>query len=210
LIEDASHVLKMAFREEDDVIVLLDGSHESSVVGAQHAAPQLDTQPHAFLAREFSSSEYSETIGGIVAGEPPAIDLAAEKRLQACLVALAAEGAIQSAHDVSEGGLAVAVAESCFASNGFSTLISLENKIPVEAALFGECGARAVVSVRPTSLARVLEIARQYGVGAREIGEVTRGNTFRIEYNGRSVVDSSVETLRDAWANSLERYVTQS
>jgi phosphoribosylformylglycinamidine synthase subunit PurL len=212
LMEDASRVLKIAFREEGDVIVLLDGAHVSYVVGAQpfeaqrkHAAPQLGTQPSAFLAREFSSSEYSKIIGGIVAGEPPAIDLAAEKRLTECLVALAVEGAVQSAHDISDGGLAVAIAESCFASNGFSAVISLEDKIPAEAALFGERGARAVVSVKRTSLARVLDTARQYAVGAREIGEVTRGSTFRIQYNGRAVIDSSIHSLRDIWANSLER-----
>jgi phosphoribosylformylglycinamidine synthase subunit PurL len=212
LMEDASRVLKIAFREEGDVIVLLDGAHVSYVVGAQpfeaqrkHAAPQLGTQPSAFLAREFSSSEYSKIIGGIVAGEPPAIDLAAEKRLTECLVALAVEGAVQSAHDISDGGLAVAIAESCFASNGFSAVISLEDKIPAEAALFGERGAHAVVSVKRTSLARVLDTARQYAVGAREIGEVTRGSTFRIQYNGRAVIDSSIHSLRDIWANSLER-----
>jgi phosphoribosylformylglycinamidine synthase II len=205
VIEDASHVLKMAFREEGDVIVLLDGAYVSSVVGAQHAAPQLGTQPSAFLAREFSSSEYSKSIAGIVSGEPPAIDLAAEKRLQDCLIALAAEGTVQSAHDISDGGLAVTLAESCFASNGFSALISLEDKIPVEAALFGERGARAVVSVKPTSLARVLDTARQYGVEAQEIGKVIHDNAFRIQYSGRAVINSSIEPLRDAWFHSLER-----
>jgi phosphoribosylformylglycinamidine (FGAM) synthase-like enzyme len=82
--------------------------------------------------------------------------------------------------------------------------VVLDEEEPVEAALFGERGARAVVSVRPTSLARVLDTARQYSVGAREIGKVTRGRTFRIEYNGRSVIDSPVETLRDTWAYSLQ------
>jgi len=202
VIEDASHVLKMAFREEGDVILLLDGS--TSVVESQHAAT-LQGNKSSALAQQFSSSEYSKIIGGIVAGEPPAIDLAAEKRLQDCLVALAAAGAVQSAHDISDGGLAVAVAESCFASNDFSALISLEDKIPAEAALFGERGARAIVSVKPTSLARVRDIARQYAVGAREIGEVTRGSTFRIQYNGRAVIDSFIHSLRDIWSHSLER-----
>jgi len=216
VIEDASHVLKMAFREEGDVIVLLDGS--TSVVGAQpfeaqdkHAAPLQGNQSSA-LAQEFSSSEYSKTIGGIVAGEPPVIDLAAEKRLQDCLIALAAEGAVQSAHDISDGGVAVTLAESCFAPVGarhavpvLGTDVKLDEEGPVEAVVFGERGARAVVSVKRTSLARVLDTARQYAVGAREIGKVTPGSIFRIEYNGRAVIDSSVETLRDAWAHSLER-----
>ncbi len=74
---------------------------------------------------EFSSSEYAKTIQGIVAGVPPAIDLAAEKRLIECLVSLASAGLILSAHDVSDGGLAVTIAESCFASDGLSADVNL-------------------------------------------------------------------------------------
>ncbi|MGC2232506.1 MAG: AIR synthase-related protein, partial [Candidatus Acidiferrum sp.] len=168
-------------------------------------------------AREFSSSEYSKTIAGIVAGEPPAIDLAAEKRLIDCLVALAADGTVQSAHDISDGGIAVTLAESCFAAalsvagTGqaapvLGTTVNLgDSPAPAEHALFGERGARCVVSVSPIKLAAVLETARQYGVGAREIGEVHLGSALRIEYKGRAVVDSPVDSLRDTWANSLEQ-----
>ncbi len=216
ILEDASKVLKIAFRNDGDVILLLDGSNSS--VGAQYAAPLPGNQ------REFSSSEYSKTISGIVAGEPPAIDLAAEKRLIDCLVALAAEGAIQSAHDISDGGLAVTLVESCFASAPNSETSSVgaqhaasllgavitieDSSLPAEHALFGERGARAVVSVTPSKLAAVLNTARQYNVAARELGQVTREGSFRIEHKGRVVIDSSVETLRDAWAHSLERALT--
>ena len=204
ILDDALRVLKIAFRNEGDLIVLLDGAPVSSLVGAQHAAPQLGTQSSALLAQEFSSSEYSKSLAGIVAGEPPAIDLAAEKRLQDCLVALATEGVVQSAHDVSDGGLAVTIAESCFAANGFSALVSLVEKAPAEVALFGERGAHAVVSVSPGSIARLRDIARQYNVQAQEVGRVTCGSEFCIEFDGRSVINSSIETLRNAWANSLE------
>src|SRR5260370_22304298 len=70
ILDDASRVLKIAFRNEGDLILLLDGSN--SLVGAQHAAPVLGNQTPA-LAREFSSSEYSKTIAGIVPPQPPAI-----------------------------------------------------------------------------------------------------------------------------------------
>src|SRR6202011_3417874 len=105
IIEDASRVLKLAFRAEGDLIVLLDGlgDSDSSRYPAGNEA--------SLQAQEFSSSEYSKTLSGIVAGEPPAIDLAAEKRLQQCLVALAANGLVRSAHDISAGGLAVAAGE---------------------------------------------------------------------------------------------------
>jgi phosphoribosylformylglycinamidine synthase len=216
ILDDTSRVLKIAFRNEGDVILLLDGS--TSAVGAQHAAPLLGTQ------REFSSSEYSKVIAGITAGEPPAIDLAAEKRLIDCLLALAAEGAVQSAHDISDGGLAVTLAESCFASATAAASSSVgaqhaapplgaianlgDGSFPAEAAAFNERGARAVVSVTPSKLAAVLDTARQYKVAAHQIGQVTRGDAFRIQYKGRAVIDSSVETLRHAWAHSLERTLT--
>jgi phosphoribosylformylglycinamidine synthase II len=203
ILDDASRVLKIAFRNEGDIIVLFDGS--ASAVGAQHAAPLLGTQ------REFSSSEYSKTIAGIVAGEPPKIDLAAEKRLIDCLAALAAESAVQSAHDLSDGGLAVTLAESCFASEGaglappaLGANVTLDDGAPAEAALFNENGARAIVTVTPSKLAAVLNTARQYNVAARELGQVTRDGSFRIEHKGRAVIDSPVEALRDAWAHSLE------
>src|SRR6266404_2325333 len=197
ILDDASRVLKIAFREEGDIILLLDGV--ASTVGARYIVPSSGNS-----AREFSSSEYSKTIGGIVAGEPPAIDLSAEKRLIDCLVALAAEGSVQSAHDISDGGLAVTLAESCFAANGLGATAKLEENGPAEAALFGERGARAVVSVTPAHLARVLNTARQYQVAAHEIGKVIRGDAFRIQYKGSAVIDSSVSVLRDSWAHSLE------
>jgi phosphoribosylformylglycinamidine synthase len=198
ILDDASRVLKIAFREDGDIILLLDGV--ASTVGARYIVPSSGNS-----AREFSSSEYSKTVGGIVAGEPPAIDLSAEKGLIECLVALAAEGSLQSAHDISDGGLAVTLAESCFAANGLGANAKLEENGPAESALLGERGARAVVSVTPAHLARVLNTARQYQVAAHEIGNVIRGDAFRIKYKGSAVIDSSIPALRDSWAHSLER-----
>jgi len=201
ILDDASCVLKIAFRNEGDVILLLDGAAAGapSAVGGR---------------QEFSSSEYAKSIASIVAGELPAIDLAAEKRLQDCLIALAAEGALQSAHDISDGGLAVTLAESCFASASnsaplFGAIANLgDESSAAEAAAFNERGARAIVSVTPSKLAAVLHTARQYNVAACELGQVTRDGSLHIEHKGRTVIDSSVETLRDAWAHSLERTLT--
>src|SRR6184192_311789 len=198
ILNDASRVLKIAFRDEGDLILLLDGA------GDPTPARRSERSEESLFAREFSCSEYSKAIAGIVAGEPPAIDLAAEKRLQDCLVALATEGAVESAHDISDGGLAVTLAESCFASAGaglassaLGAIVSLEDAAPAESVLFGENGARAVVSVSPAKLARVLESARQYNVAARELGKVTREGSFRIEHKGSTVIDSPLEILRD-------------
>jgi phosphoribosylformylglycinamidine (FGAM) synthase-like enzyme len=210
------------------------------VVGAQHAAPLRGNQPstrhserseesassasratrHSPLAtfdfaREFSSSEYSKTIGNIVAGTPPAIDLAAENRLIKFLVTAAAEGLVESCHDISDGGLAVALAESCFsfspigaqhAGPHLGAVVNLDDaSLPAEHTIFNERGARAIISVKPTLLAGLLESARQYNVVAQSVGQVTRAPGFRIELKGRAVIDSPLESLRDAWADSLER-----
>jgi phosphoribosylformylglycinamidine synthase len=218
ILDDGSRVLKIAFRNEGDIIVLLDGS-PNSVISSE--ARNLSSS--AVFAREFSSSECSKTIAGIIAGEPPAIDLTAEKRLQDCLVALATEGALQSAHDISDGGLAVTLAESCFASapNSASSSVGAQHAAPLlglianlgdeslpgELALFNERGARAVVSIIPSKLAAVLATARQYNVAARELGQVTRDGSFCIKHKGRAVIESSVKDVRDAWAHSLERTI---
>jgi phosphoribosylformylglycinamidine synthase II len=212
IIEDASRVVKIGFREAGDVILLLDGA-AASAADATLAKQVPVVEP----AQEFSSSEYSKHVGGIVAGEPPAIDLVAEKRLQELLVALASDGSVQSAHDISDGGIAVAIAESCFASAGgrpeiaaLAAKITLEDGGPAEFALFGERGARAIVSVKASLVARVLETARQYQVTAEQIGQVIRDKGFRIEYNGHAAIDSPVEELRDVWTHSLERAIKPS
>jgi phosphoribosylformylglycinamidine synthase len=205
VIEDASQVLKMAFRKDGDIIVLLDGLATAS-------APATPADAANTNAREFSSSEYSKTIGGIVAGEPPAIDLSAEKRLQQSLIALASSRSIQSAHDISDGGLAVTLAECCFAAAQRSALavelgarLTLDASTPAEPALFGERGARAVVSVSPSALDRVLQTARQYHVAATRIGHVTGDAIFSIQYHGSAIIEASLEALRDIWEHSLER-----
>jgi phosphoribosylformylglycinamidine synthase len=209
ILDDAARVVKMAFRNAGEVIVLLDGTNATPC----HS----ERSEESAFSREFSSSEYSKTVGGIVAGEPPAIDLTAEKRLIDCLVALAADGLVISAHDISDGGLAVTLAESCFGSvvaglqtGSFSLGVeaTLPGDGPAEYAIFGEGGARCVVSVAATKLAALQAIARQYGVAASEIGQVTGNGSLRIEHKGRAVIDSPVENLRDVWAKSLERMIT--
>jgi phosphoribosylformylglycinamidine synthase II len=208
ILDDASKVLKIAFRNEGDIIVLLNGAN-SSGAGPHTTAPSA-------RQREFSSSEYSKTIAGIVAGEPPSIELGAEKWLIDCLVALAATNTVESAHDLSDGGAAVTIAESLFASSSpivgaelartaLGASITLPESASAEYALFGESGARAIISVSPAKLAALRATARQYGVGAHEIGKVTRDNSLRIEYKGHIVVQCDVPALYDVWANSLHR-----
>jgi phosphoribosylformylglycinamidine synthase II len=219
LLEDQERALGSAFRNDGDAIVLLDGAGKWSQ-GARNAfwkefAALMKNSPQQGMAasekrlagpsedwRAFSSSEYAKVIHGIVAGAPPAMDLAAEKRLIECLVALAGEGAILSAHDVSDGGLAVTLAESCWGAEAIAAEVSLQGDEPPELALFGERGARAVASLSLASLARVSAIAAQYKVNAQRIGTVTRGE-FRIQYNGANVISGEAHSLRKAWSERL-------
>ncbi|HEY1424390.1 MAG TPA: AIR synthase related protein, partial [Candidatus Acidoferrum sp.] len=208
ILDDAARVVKIAFRNAGDVIVLLGG-----VALTDRHFERGEESLRSVQAQEFSSSEYSKTVGGIVAGEPPSIDLAAEKRLIDCLVALANDGVVSSAHDISDGGLAVTLAESCFpvrARHGVPDLgasVTIADSAPAECAIFGEHGARCLVTAAPAKLAALQAIARQYTVAAQQIGQVTADAALRIEYKGRAIIDSPVENLRDVWAYSLERTI---
>jgi phosphoribosylformylglycinamidine synthase len=235
VLDDTSRAVGMGFRRAGDVIVLLDGQStvDSRQSTAEKQIPRFarDDKQVELLRREFSSSEYTKAIHGIVAGEPPTCDVQAEKRLIECLVRLAAEEAIASAHDVSDGGLAVALAESCFVaemnlgaevalpdvgaglprpSGGESDIgaggIKPPLRQPVEFTLFGESGARAVVSCDAAMLARVQALAAEYNVAAWDIGRVTSAE-FRIAKSGLPLIAGDVKLLREIWANALQECV---
>jgi len=194
LMEDAEYTVASAFRVAGDAIVLLDG------------APDADKNV-AETVNAFSSSEYAKETHGIVAGAPPAIDLGAEKRLIECMVKLAADKAISSAHDVSDGGIAVTLVESTFGYGlGANVKLPAVQGLDAEAAVFGERGARAVVSAPAGSLARVKAIAAQCGVSALEIGNVATGD-FRIQYGDAAVVQGPVTSFRKPWSESLQKAV---
>jgi phosphoribosylformylglycinamidine synthase subunit PurL len=195
LLEDAGCALGSAFRKEGDAILLLDGRSAGVTADA------------ATIAAEFASSEYAKTLQGVVAGAPPAIDLAAEKHLIDCLVKLASGREVSSAHDVSDGGLATTLAESCF-DTGLSADVTIPSAPgePPETALFGERGARAVVTAPTASLARVNQIAAQYKVSVQSIGTVVRSE-FRIQYGGSPVIQGSVESFQQPWSESLQKAI---
>jgi phosphoribosylformylglycinamidine synthase len=194
LLDDAECALGSSFRNEGDTILLLEGKKQEA-----------SKAPATEALNQFSSSEYAKTIHGIVAGTPPAIDLAAEKRLIECLAKLASERIILSAHDVSDGGLAVTLAESCFSSEGLSAEVALDSDSANEAAeqlVFGERGARVVVSLAASSLASLRTVAAQYNVNAQPIGTVSRGD-FRIQYKGTPVIHGDIDSFRKIWASRI-------
>ncbi|HEY8714447.1 MAG TPA: AIR synthase-related protein, partial [Candidatus Acidoferrum sp.] len=88
--------------------------------------------------------------------------------------------------------------------------IELKEKFgPAESALFGERGARAIISVSPSSLDAVQKIAQQHGVSAQSIGRVTGDAIFSIQYQGSAIIKESVGALRDIWSHALERALTR-
>jgi phosphoribosylformylglycinamidine synthase len=161
---------------------------------------------------ELGGSEYLKIIHSLVRGEPPAIDLDAERALQDLLVALASERLLHSAHDCSDGGFAVTLAESCFDTAGMGAQVSIpgvevarDTSLNTVAALFGESASRVVVSLAPEDASKVLERAAAANVTARLIGQ-TGGNALRIAVAGQTAVEISIREVERVWSSALERY----
>ncbi|HEX2162785.1 MAG TPA: phosphoribosylformylglycinamidine synthase subunit PurL [Thermoanaerobaculia bacterium] len=150
-------------------------------------------------AGEHGGSAWLRLLYDVEQGRPPAVDLDREARLAELLRVLDFHGALHTAHDLSEGGLAVALAECCFGAG-----LGVRATVPYAAAnLFSETQARAVIACAPDQLDRVLRSAERGGVPAREIGEVGGGELDLAFDGGRLRHD--VARLRDAWATALPR-----
>jgi len=189
LLEHADHVVSRRFHETGDTIVLL-GTGRG----------------------ELGASEYLKVVHDLVRGVPPALDLEAERALQALLVTLAAESLIRSAHDCSDGGLAVAVAECAFDTGGMGAEITIDGvdvardaAVNVAAALFGESASRAIVSLVPDRVTAVLQHAAAAGVPARVIGQ-TGGNRLRMAVAGAVAIDQAVDDAERVWSSAIDRY----
>jgi len=161
---------------------------------------------------ELGGAEYLKTVHGIVRGVPPSIDLAAERALQSLVVQLALEGLLRSAADCSDGGIAVALAESCFDTDGVGAEASIpavgvgsSSTVDEAAALFGESASRVLISVTSDDVTTVLETAAAAGVPARVVGQ-TGGNLLRIAVGGRMAIDMPVLELERAWSTAIEKH----
>ena len=155
------------------------------------------------LGGDLAGSEYLELVHGLVAGRP-AIDLDLEKRVQRCLLEAIRQGVVKSAHDCSDGGLAVALAECCILGNsGFTWEGNLG--AGVNEVLFGEGPSRIAVSAAATRVQGLLALAARHNIPAQHLGEVA-GRRFVL---GRHV-DLPLDVLRDAYENGLSRALGQS
>jgi len=183
LIENLRKHITQWFKKEGDIIVLLGETKE-----------------------ELGGSEYLKLIHELVSGPPPYIDLEVEASLTNTLLEASEMGIINSAHDLSEGGLAVAIAESCFTPNGpvGVKINPIYGRIREDAFLFGESQSRVIVSLDRKNI-RILEnIASKFGVPMEVIGKVA-GNSLNIG----DLINIQISKAYEAWAFGFEDVLRQ-
>jgi phosphoribosylformylglycinamidine synthase len=145
-------------------------------------------------------TQYAKQIVKQFWGLPPVLDLNSEKKVHDALRELVNSGFVETAHDVSDGGLAFAIAEGTFC-HGVGARIELASGLRPELLLFHEGPSRAIVST--TELKRVEEICARHGVPATVIG-CTGGSALTISNNGSPLIDVNVSELTKVWSGALE------
>ena len=188
ILDDVHQAIRPDFREPGRAVVLLRASDPGDLTDAE---------------TEFGSSEYAKEILGTVWGFPPALELKREAALQRALLDIIRGGLIESAHDCSEGGLAVTLAECSFERNMGARIDLASQELPAEFALFGEDASRVVISCDRERLSAIQQVAVKYGVAVERIGETVPGQ-LEIKLDGKTVISANVAELRDAYENSLE------
>jgi phosphoribosylformylglycinamidine synthase len=188
IIEDTRKIITQGFKSDGDLIAVLGITRD-----------------------DLAASEYSQTIEHrtteelIEAGVLPEFDLSAEKTVQDVLLALSDEMLVKSAHDCSEGGLAVAIAECCFSSlnrEAIGARIDLKSAgISDNAVLFGESPSRIVISFAPENLPRIREVV---GDCPFEVIGSVGDDQLLISIDGRRVIAESVVRLEAIWESALE------
>lgn len=189
LIEKESHVTTAGFKDCGDTIILL--GHIESSIGA---------------------SEYLAKIHNIKGGAIPEFDINLEKRVQEFCLDLIKGGIVKSAHDISEGGLAVCVAESCIIGSENGKSLGAEIELPVsderlDGILFGERQSRIVISVNPHNANKIIREALNADIPAYAIGKVVP-DCIRITYKNKTVINESVNDLASVWNNEIVKMMS--
>jgi phosphoribosylformylglycinamidine synthase len=189
VMDDASKVLSRTFKGDGDDIVLFGEGFG-----------------------ELGGSEFLKVLHGAAKGLPPQLDLVREHALITLLTRAAAMGLVRSAHDCSDGGVAVTLAECSFESGGIGFEVDMPahvgqvpNSMRLTATLFGESASRAVVSVQPRNLAPLLKLAEELGVPARRIGK-TGGPRLAVRVDGQDTIDCTVAEAERLWSTAIERH----
>jgi len=195
IIEKPEHVTTQWFKDEGDAIILL-----GEILDAGDPLQGL------------GGSAWLRLVHGLKIGTPPRCDLEKEKELHGALRSLIYSGGIKSAHDCSDGGLAVALAECCISRQvaretprliGAQLDLSSIANVRVDALLFGEAQTRAIVSTAALDAVKVIERAKILGINARQLGTVG-GTTLAIKTSGGEFT-WPVSELHDPWWNSIAR-----
>ena len=183
LLEDAGWALARWFREEGDAVYLLGST-----------------------ADDLGGSALLKVVHGRVAGHPPRLDLAAERRLHVLMAEAAARRLLHSAHDASEGGLAVALAECCFSGEeaGLGGRFELPAGLRDDVLLFAESPSRMLVTTRDGDA--LAELARRHEIPCARLGSVG-GDRLTLTRAGKTLVDLPIARLHQAWS-SLETTLT--
>ena len=192
LVHDLDRLCGLAWRQPGDAIWLL------GVPLAETGDPRLG----------LAGSSYLERLHGAVTGRPPAIDLDLEKTVQAFVRQSIAVGLLASAHDLSDGGLAVAVAEACIASGlGAQLALADPGTLRPDRLLFAEGGARILVSVSPgraEAWQQALDAAAE-GLPAQRLGQVSAEATLQIRTEDLALVELPVERMAEVFEQAIPR-----
>ena len=158
-------------------------------------------------ANDLGASVYAGAMLGRVEGRVPELDLDLERRVQEVCLKIIQEELVESAHDCSDGGLAVAIAESCFSSyrrEAVGCEIKLEGELSSAALLFSETPSRIMISAIDQHVEAILALARENNVEAFVIGR-TKGERLVIQANGERIIDRAVSEIESAWRGVLPR-----
>ena len=188
ILENVHKTVKMHFDAPGRTVVLLRGGQAGDITDAE---------------TEFGSSEYAKEVLGALWGYPPELDLEKEASLQQAVIELVQMGLVESAHDCSDGGIAVALAEKAFPAGVGARVNLMSGRLFAEYVLFGEDASRVLVSCDPGKVARIKEVAGKHGIAADVIGE-TIPEKLEISWDGKAAVSATVTELRGAYDGALE------
>ena len=199
LIDDIEKRCTSEFKNEGDVIVLISGNRVDPEEKAESGVCELES---------LGGSEYLSVVHGLTVGMPPVLDMEKEKRVQKAVIKAIEKGLVSSAHDCAEGGLAVAVAESCILGNVGAKISLLANCAPA-AALFAETQSRIVVSLPDSKLGDLREIADENMVECTILGKVC-GDKLSIGVNDVNVISCKIDKVASCWKNAIGNKMKES
>jgi phosphoribosylformylglycinamidine synthase len=162
------------------------------------------TETVASEVAEFGSSEYAKVVFGELWGTPPSLDLEAEAGLYKLLAALAEQGLLRSARDISDGGIAVALAQAAF-PKGVGATVEQEQSLMVHPlfGLFAEPASTVLVSTHPSNVSEIENLAGKHSFLVARIG-TTGGENLQISVDGEPFISATLASLRGPWAESLQ------